>query len=82
MTNPFEHHDLATEFPEFKDRIHDLKISNAHFKQLAADYENVCKEVARIEQEIETPSDQYTEEQKKHRAQLKDELFALLQNAA
>ena len=82
MTNPFEHHDLSAEFPEYKDRIHDLKTSDGHFSKLASEYEDVCKEVARIEQEIETPSDQYTEDQKKRRAQLKDELFALLQKAA
>lgn len=82
MTNPFEHHDLAAEFPEYKDRIHDLKAGSAHFVKLVNEYEEVSKEVARIEQEIETPGDDYTEERKKLRAKLKDELFALLSNAA
>ena len=82
MTNPYEHHDLAAEFPEFKDRIHDLKVNDAHFAKLSDEYEQVAKEVARIEQEIETPSDHYTEAQKKHRALLKDQLFTLLQSAA
>ena len=82
MTNPFEHHDLSAEFPEYKERIHDLKAADSHFAKLVSEYEDVCKEVARIEQEIETPSDQYTEAQKKHRALLKDQIFTLLQNAA
>jgi len=28
-----EHHDLAHEFPEFKARIHELKMNDAHFKK-------------------------------------------------
>jgi uncharacterized protein YdcH (DUF465 family) len=38
----------------------------------------VDHEIRRIEQEIETPSDDYTEELKKKRLHLKDELFAML----
>lgn len=80
--NPYEHHDLAAEFPEFKETIHTLKVENQHFANLATKYEEVSKEVARIEQEIETPSDTYTEDRKKFHALLKDELFTLLKNAA
>jgi uncharacterized protein len=80
--NPYEHHDLAAEFPDFKEQIHALKTSDAHFKQLVEQYETVSKEVARIEQDIETPDDVYTEQQKKLRLKLKDEIFALLKHAA
>ena len=31
---PVEHHDLVHEFPELKDRIHELKLGNAHFRSL------------------------------------------------
>lgn len=81
MTNPFEHHDLAAEFPEHKDRIHALK-QDAHFANLAQKYESVSKEVARIELAGSNTADAFLEAQKKLRAQLKDELFALLQRAA
>jgi uncharacterized protein YdcH (DUF465 family) len=80
--NPYEHHDLGAEFPEFKTQIHHLKTSDAHFKHLVEKYETVSKEVARIEQGIETPDDAYAERQKKLRASLKDENFALLKRAA
>ncbi len=33
-----EHHELGHEFPEFKDEIHTLKMSNAHFKELFDEY--------------------------------------------
>ena len=72
------HHDLATEFPEYKDDIHTLKASNAHFARLFEKYEEVDREVVRIEQEIEPTSDDYLEERKKKRLTLKDELYAML----
>lgn len=76
-----ETHDLASDFPEYKERIHQLKESNAHFRRLCDDYHVLDKEVHRIEQQIDTPSDEYTEEVKKKRAALKDELYAMLKAA-
>ncbi len=76
-----EHHDLVHELPEFRDKIHELKISDRHFARLFDEYHEVDHEVRRIEQEIETPSDEYTEELKKKRLHLKDELFGMLKQA-
>ena len=73
-----EHHDLASEFPEYKEKIHELKANDAHFARLFEEYEKVDKEVYRIEEQIETPSDDYTEQLKMKRVQLKDELIAYL----
>ncbi len=76
-----EHHDLVHELPEFREKIHELKVSNSHFAKLFDEYHEVDHEVRRIEQEVETPSDEYTEELKKKRLYLKDELFAMLKQA-
>ncbi len=77
-----EHHDdLAQEFPEFKDRIHQLKVSDPEFVKLYQEYQDVDKEVYRIEEQIETRSDTYTEDLKKKRALLKDQLYARLKAA-
>jgi uncharacterized protein YdcH (DUF465 family) len=76
-----EHHDLIHELPEFRDKIHELKVSDKHFAKLFDEYHEVDHEVRRIEQEIETPSDEYTEELKKKRLFLKDELFGMLKEA-
>ena len=76
-----EHHDLIHELPEFKDKIHELKTSNAHFAKLFDEYHEIDHEVRRIEQGVETPSDDYVEEVKKKRLALKDELFKMLQAA-
>lgn len=75
-----EKHDLHHEFPEFKDAIHELKMSNAHFARLFEQYHEVDHEVHRIETGAETPSDDYLEEKKKQRLQLKDELYAMLKD--
>ena len=75
-----EHQDLAQEFPEYKDRIHELKTSNAHFASLFEEYENLDKEIYRIEEQIETPSDEYTEQLKQKRVELKDQLFQMLKD--
>ena len=73
-----EHHDLLHEFPEHKDKIHELKMQNAHFAKLFDEYHDVDRELRRVQQEIETPSDQFVEDLKKKRLLLKDELFSMI----
>ena len=73
-----EKHDLIHEFPEFKDKIHELKMNNTHFSKLFDQYHEVTHEVHRIEEGVETTSDDYLEEKKKERLHLKDQLFAIL----
>lgn len=74
-----EHHrDLAHEFPDLKARIHKLKLDSPAFRHLYEVYQDVDKEVYRIEQEIETPSDDYTEALKRRRVRLKDRLYGML----
>lgn len=73
-----EHHDLVHEFPEYKDKIHALKQSDRHFANLFDEYHKVDREIRRIEQDIETTSDAYTETLKKQRLSLKDQLYTLL----
>jgi hypothetical protein len=73
-----EKHDLAHEFPEFRDQIHQLKMTDQHFSNLFEEYHDVDHEVRRIEMGIETTSDDYLETRKKRRLFLKDELYAIL----
>lgn len=75
---PIEKHDLLHEFPEHKEAIHELKMTNAHFARLFDEYHVTDKEVYRIEEQIETPSDEYTQERKLRRLALKDELLAMI----
>ncbi|MAG75453.1 MAG: YdcH family protein [Thalassotalea sp.] len=73
-----EKHDLHHEFPEYKEAIHELKISDNHFARLFKEYHELDHEVLRIEQGVENTSDEYLEQQKKQRLHLKDTLFAML----
>ena len=75
-------HELADEFPEYKEQIHRLKAKDAHFSKLTEEYHAISREIKRIEQEIETVSDAYAETLKKKRLKLKDELFDILKKGA
>lgn len=72
-------HNLAEEFPEYKDAIHDLKASDAHFKRLFDEYEEISKELHRFGEGADGISDAHAEELKKKRLELKDALFAVLE---
>ena len=74
-----EKHDLLHEFPEHKETIHDLKMTNHHFARLFEQYHEVDHEVHRIEVGSENTSDDYLEDKKKQRLHLKDELYAMIQ---
>jgi len=73
-----ESHDLHHEFPELEEKIRELKMTDGHFKRLFKEYDEIVHQLHRVEQEIETPSDDVVEEMKKQRLYLKDQLFILL----
>ena len=72
-------HELAAEFPELKERIHDLKISDGHFARLFDAYHVINRDVHRAEAAGVNITDEHFEELKKQRMKLKDELYAMLQ---
>ena len=76
-----EHHGLVQEFPEYKDQIHNLKVNDPLFAELFEKYENLDKEIYRIEMQIENTSDEYVEGLKIQRVKIKDQLYAMLQQA-
>jgi uncharacterized protein YdcH (DUF465 family) len=73
-----EKHDLIHELPEYREQIHELKMSNSHFARLFAQYHETDHEVHRIESGAENTSDAYVEVRKKTRLHFKDELLAML----
>ncbi|WP_025916197.1 YdcH family protein [Herminiimonas sp. CN] len=77
-----EHHPLSIEFPEFKDAIHALKLSNAHFAKLFNEYDDADKAVNRAENGVDSLGDAALENLKKVRVTLKDQLYQLLQATA
>ncbi|MGD9784682.1 MAG: YdcH family protein [Hyphomicrobiaceae bacterium] len=71
-------HELAEEFPEYKDKIHDLKMSNGHFARLSEEYHALNREIHRIEAAGVNVSDTEFENLKLVRLRLKDEIFHML----
>lgn len=77
-----EKHDLHHEFPEFNDRIHELKMNNHHFARLFEEYHAINREILRIEEGVENTNDEYLEDLKKERLSHKDQLYKMLTDAA
>ncbi|MEE4110492.1 MAG: DUF465 domain-containing protein [Halieaceae bacterium] len=73
-----EHHDLIHEFPELKDRIHELKTTDSHFRHLFDEYHTLTREIENMENEV-TPASTRTEaDAKAKRLHLKDQLYRML----
>jgi uncharacterized protein YdcH (DUF465 family) len=72
-------HELADEFPEFKDKIHDLKMNDAHFAKMADKYHEINRSVHRMETRIEPVTDEVEEQTRRQRMALKDEIASYLQ---
>ncbi len=71
-------HDLTSEFPEYKEKIHTLKTSNAHFKKLVEKYETLDKSIAKSEGRVDLMSEQSEESLRKERLKIKEELYSML----
>lgn len=71
-------HELAEEFPEHVEKIHTLKMENAHFAKLFDTYHDVNRAIHRAETDIEPTSDFHMEEMRKERMRLKDEIYGML----
>lgn len=76
-----EKHDLIHEFPELKEKIHELKVGNHHFRKLFEEYHSTDHDIHRIETGAENTTDEVLNELRKKRLHLKDELFGILNKA-
>lgn len=73
-----ENHTLTNEFPQLKDKINSLKTSNNHFARRFEEYNDLDREVRRLEGEGSPKADETMEEFKRKRLALKDELYSML----
>ncbi len=71
-------HELAEEFPEHVEKMHEMKLSNAHFAKLFNEYHDLNREIHRAETNIEPTSDFHMEDMRKQRLLLKDEIYGML----
>lgn len=72
------HHPLLKEFPEYRDTIQFLKVSDAEFRQKFDEYHKLDDAVCRIEEQVDFATDQETDELKMKRARLKDEIYRVV----
>jgi uncharacterized protein YdcH (DUF465 family) len=77
-----EHHDLIHEFPELKDRIHEMKTTDPQFRKLFDEYHQLTRSVENMENEVTPVSTRTEEEAKVRRLRLKDSLYRMLKGAA
>ena len=71
-------HELAEEFPDRIDRIHELKTSDQHFRKLSDAYHEINAAVHRAETDLEPTDDAHMTEMRKKRLALKDEISRML----
>jgi uncharacterized protein YdcH (DUF465 family) len=70
--------ELAEEFPEHVEKMHELKLANAHFAKLSDEYHELNRAIHRAETNIEPTDDFHMEEMRKTRLKLKDEIYGML----
>ena len=75
-------HELAEEFPEYRETIHNLKESDAHFAKMAEQYHELNREIHRMETEVEPVATEVEEDMRKKRLALKDEIANYLRNTS
>ena len=73
-----DHHPLVHEFEEYRAQIHQLKVEDSEFHDLMKRYDEIDKEIYRIEQDIEPASDVYLEVLKKKRIFFRDKIYDML----
>ena len=73
-------HLLADEFPAQVDKMHQLKLENAHFAKLYEEYHEVNRAVHRAETNIEPTDDANENMMRQQRARLKDEIWAMIKD--
>ncbi|MEL6520855.1 MAG: DUF465 domain-containing protein [Pseudomonadota bacterium] len=71
-------HGLVEEFPEFKQKIHDLKMADVMFSRMADEYHTLNKAVHRAEAGLDPVDDARLAGMLKERVHLKDKIFARL----
>jgi len=71
-------HTLAEEFPGQMDKIHTLKISDAHFARLLREYDEVNDQVHRAETNVEPVEQMVEVGLRKRRLHLKGEIATYL----
>ncbi len=74
-------HDIAHEFPEYLQKMRSLKVSDPHFAELFAHYDEDNHAIAKYEQGVGAITDEALEDLKKRRLKVKDEIYQILRKS-
>ena len=74
-------HDLAHEFPQHLDKMHQLKQADPHFAKLFAEYDADDHAIKKYELGAAVISDEALEVLKKQRLNIKDQIYQILLKA-
>jgi len=70
-----EHHEIETEFPEFRQLIEDLSTADPEFAAMIRRHNELDGEITRLEELGQPVSDETLEKMKYERARLKDAVY-------
>jgi len=73
-----DHPDLIHEFPELRERIHELKTQDAEFRTLLDEYHELTRSIVNMESEVTPVSTKVEEDAKLRQVLLKVLLYAIL----
>lgn len=72
-------HTIVQEFPEYNQKIQELKLADAHFKKMFDEYHEVNHAIHNIENGSQPTTDEHLNELRVKRVHLKDSIFKYLQ---
>lgn len=73
-------HDLLHEFPEYREKLHDLKLNDIHFRKLFDEYHEVEHQVHLMKTDEVVSIDEALKELKARLLHLKDDIYTRLKN--
>lgn len=71
-------HDLLHEFPEKKDKIHELKTTDSHFRKIFDEYHQTDHAIHSIESGATPTTDEHLNKLRMKRVTLKDSVYTYL----
>ena len=77
-----ENHALVFEFPEHRDKIHQLKLADSDFNSLAKRYHHLDHKIRGLEATQVPAEDQYFMQLKLQRVHLKQQIFNILSQSS
>lgn len=72
-------HSLYNDFPQHRERIHQLKLSDENFARMATEYHQIDHSIRGLESRGISTSNEQFEKMKLRRLALKDRLYQMIQ---